>query len=290
MTVNWCCIWLGSRGLEIRPVMPHLGAEIAGLDLSAPLCDNAFAELEAAFNRHSVLVFHDQDLTPGQHIDFSKRFGELMIHVFAEDLLVDYPEIYRLSNIVHDGVRQGRPDAGQYWHSDLTYEPKPSLGSVMHALEAPAVGGDTLFVSTAHAYEQLSPAMQSMLEGLTATHEFSHAFGKSNTASIDVDQDHFDDRPPVEHPVVRVHSGTGRKCLFVNPGFTVAINELNGQESTAILDFLYRHMTRPEWVLRHHWRKGDVVMWDNRALMHRGVGDYDASTPRHMHRTTIEDA
>ncbi len=275
--------------MEIRPVMPHLGAEIAGVDLSAPIGDNLFAELDAAFNRHSVLVFHDQDLSPEQQIDFSKRFGKLMVHVFAEDLLEGYPEIFRLSNIVRDGVRQGRPDAGQYWHSDLTYVAKPSLGSVMHALEAPAAGGDTLFVSTAHAYEQLSPAMQAMLEGLTATHEFSHAFGKSNTTSIGVDRDHFDDRPPVEHPVVRTHAGTGRECLFVNPGFTVAINELNPEESTAILDFLYRHMTRPEWVLRHHWRKGDVVLWDNRALMHRGVGDYDASTPRHMHRTTIED-
>ena len=274
--------------MEIRPVMPHLGAEIAGVDLSAPLGDNAFAELEAAFNRHSVLVFHDQDLTPKQHIDFSKRFGPLMIHVFEEYLLEGYPEIFRLSNIVSDGVRQGRPDAGQFWHSDLTYEPKPSLGSVMYALEAPAIGGDTLFTSTAHAYEQLSPAMQTMLEGLTAIHEFAHAFGPSNTTSLKIDRGTFDERPPVEHPVVRTHAGTARKCLFVNPGFTVGIKELSHGESEAILDFLYRHMTRPEWVLRHRWRKGDVVIWDNRALMHRGVGDYDATTPRHMHRTTIE--
>lgn len=274
---------------EIRPITSHLGAEIADVDLSQPLENEAFDAIYDAFNRHSVLVFRGQELTPEQHIAFSRRFGPLMVHVFKEDLLEGYPEIYRLSNVVIDSVRQGRPDAGQYWHSDLTYEERPSVGSVMYALEVPDVGGDTMFVSTAHAYEQLSPVMQGMLEGLAAIHEFGHAFGRSNTTSIGVARETLDERPPVEHPVVRVHSGTGRKCLFVNPGFTVRIKGMTDAESDMLLDFLYRHMTRPEWVLRHKWRKGDVVMWDNRALMHSGVGDYDASTPRHMHRTTIED-
>ncbi|UCH75979.1 MAG: TauD/TfdA family dioxygenase [Rhodospirillales bacterium] len=274
---------------EIRPVTPVLGAEVANVDLAKPLSNAAFDAIHDAFNRHSVLVFHDQALTPEQHIEFSRRFGPLMVHVFAEDLLEGYPEIYRLSNVVVDGVRQGRPDAGQYWHSDLTYEERPSLGSVMHALEVPAVGGDTMFCSTAHAFEQLSPVMQKILEGLTAIHEFGHAFGRSNTTSIGVAQETLDRRPPVEHPVVRVHPATGRKCLFVNPGFTVKIKGMSDAESDLLLGFLYRHMTRPEWVLRHKWCKGDVVMWDNRALLHSGVGDYDASSPRHMHRTTIED-
>ena len=278
-----------SGGPEIRPITSHLGAEVAEVDLSKPLRNAAFDAILEAFNRHSVLVFHDQELTPEKHIAFSRRFGKLMVHVFAEDLLAGHPEIYRLSNVVIDGVRQGRPDAGQYWHSDLTYEEKPSLGSVMYALEVPPVGGDTMFVSTAHAFEQLSPVMQKMLEGLTAIHDFGHAFGRSNTTSIGVTQDTLDRRPPVAHPVVRVHPGTGRKCLFVNPGFTVRIEGMAAAESDVLLGFLYRHMTRPEWVLRHRWRKGDVVMWDNRALMHSGTGDYDAGTPRHMHRTTIED-
>jgi len=281
---------MSARGKpEIRPITTILGAEVANVDLSKPLGNEAFDAIHGAFNRHSVLVFHDQNLTPEHHIAFSRRFGPLMVHVFAEDLLDGYPEIYRLSNVVIDGVRQGRPDAGQYWHSDLTYEATPSLGSVMYALEVPPVGGDTLFASTAHAFEQLSPVMQTLLDGLTAIHEFGHAFGRSNTTSIAVAQEALDRRPPVEHPVVRVHPGTGRKCLFVNPGFTVKIKGMNDAESEVLLGFLYRHMTRPEWVLRHRWRKGDVVMWDNRALLHSGTGDYDAGTPRHMHRTTIED-
>jgi len=279
----------GNGRPEIRPITPFLGAEVADIDLSRPMGNEAFDEIYDAFNRHSVLVFRDQDLTPEQHVEFSRRFGPLMIHVFDEDLLPGHPEIYRLSNVVIDGVRQGRPDAGQYWHSDLTYEKNPSLGSVMHALEVPDVGGDTMFVSTAHAWEQLSPTMQAMLEGLTAVHEFGHAFGRSNRTSIGVEQETLDRRPPVEHPVVRIHSGTGRKCLFVNPGFTVRVKGMTDEESELLLGFLYRHMTRPEWVLRHKWRKADVVIWDNRALMHSGTGDYDASMPRHMHRTTIEE-
>lgn len=274
---------------EIRPITSILGAEVANVDLSEPLANSTFAAIRDAFNRHSVLVLHDQDLTPDQHIAFSRRFGPLMVHVFTEDLLDGHPEIYRLSNVVIDGVRQGRPDAGQYWHSDLTYESTPSLGSVMYALEVPPFGGDTMFVSTAHAFEQLSPVMQDLLGDLTAIHEFGHAFGRSNTRSIGVAEETLVRRPPVEHPVVRAHAETGRKCLFVNPGFTVKIKGMTDAESDMLLGFLYRHMTRPEWVLRHKWRKGDVVMWDNRALMHSGVGDYDASTPRHMHRTTIED-
>lgn len=274
---------------EIRPITSILGAEVANVDLSEPLANSTFAAIRDAFNRHSVLVLHDQDLTPDQHIAFSRRFGPLMVHVFTEDLLDGHPEIYRLSNVVIDGVRQGRPDAGQYWHSDLTYESTPSLGSVMYALEVPPFGGDTMFVSTAHAFEQLSPVMQNLLGDLTAIHEFGHAFGRSNTRSIGVAEETLVRRPPVEHPVVRAHAETGRKCLFVNPGFTVKIKGMTDAESDMLLGFLYRHMTRPEWVLRHKWRKGDVVMWDNRALMHSGVGDYDASTPRHMHRTTIED-
>ncbi len=275
---------------EIRPITSVLGAEVASVDLSRPLADGTFEAIREAFDRHSVLVFRDQELTPEQHIAFSRRFGPLMVHVFAEDLLDGYPEIYRLSNVVIDGVRQGRPDAGQYWHSDLTYEERPSLGSVMYALEVPPVGGDTMFASTAHAFEQLSPVMQGMLEGLTAIHEFGHAFGRHNTTSLGVAQDTLDRRPPVAHPVVRVHPGTGRKCLFVNPGFTVRIEGMRDAESALLLDYLYRHMTRPEWVLRHRWRTRDVVMWDNRALLHSGTGDYDAGTPRHMHRTTIADA
>lgn len=274
--------------VEIRPLTPILGAEVVGVDLSTELDSATFASVRDAFNQHSVLVFREQELTPDQQVAFSRRFGNLMVHVLKEALLDGHPEIYRLSNVVKGGKAQGRPNAGQYWHSDLTYEAHPSLGSLLYGLQVPDVGGDTMFVSTAHAFETLSPTMQRFLENLTAEHTFAHAF-RNRGPSPTISQSTFDERPPVTHPVVRTHPETGRKCLFVNPGFTVKINELSAEESDVLLEFLYRHMTRPEVVLRHKWHDGDAVLWDNRATAHRGVGDYDASKPRHMHRTTIED-
>lgn len=274
--------------LKITPITPALGAEISGVDLSAPLSNADFDAVHDALVTHSLLVFRDQDLSPKAQVEFSRRFGPLMIHVLKEALIEDQPEIYKVSNLTEDGKPKGRAYAGQYWHSDLTYEPRPSLGSVLYGVQVPECGGDTLFASTANAYETLSPAMQEFLDGLTAEHHFAHAFrGGSNPAARKGDP--LDERPPVNHPIVRTHPESGRKCLFVNEGFTVKINELSASESTTLLAFLCDHMSCPQTVLRHRWQNGDAVLWDNRALVHRAVDDYGDNSPRHMHRTTIED-
>ena len=274
--------------ITITPLTPNLGAEISGVDLSAPLSNADFDAIHRAFVTHSVLVFRDQDLSPEAQIDFSRRFGPLMVHVLKEALLEGHPEIYKISNIVEDGKAQGRAYAGQYWHSDLTYEPRPSLGSLLYGIEVPECGGDTLFASTAHAYDTLSPAMRDMLEGLEAEHHFAHAFrGGTNPAGRKGDP--LSERPPVVHPVIRTHPETGRKCIFINDGFTVRILGLTPAENETIMGFLREHMSRAEIVLRHRWRNGDAVLWDNRALIHRGVDDYGDNQHRHMHRTTIED-
>lgn len=274
--------------MQINPMTPILGAEVLGVDLSQPIDGATFGAINDALVKHSVIVIRDQDLSPEALIDFSRRFGPLMVHVLKEALLDGHPEIYKLSNVKKNGQAQGRANAGQYWHSDLTYEPVPSLGSVLYGIEVPECGGDTLFASTAHAIETLSEPMQGMLEELTAEHLFAHAFrGGSNPAARKGDP--LSERPPVVHPVVRTHPESGRKCLFVNDGFTVRINEVTPAESQALLAYLYGHMTRPEVVYRHKWRRGDAVVWDNRALVHRGVGDYDETQHRHMYRTTIED-
>ena len=274
--------------MEVQRITPVLGAKIIGVDLSKPLSNADFDAVHDAFVSHSVLIFSDQNLSAQNMIDFSNRFGPLMIHVLKDSLLEGYPEIYKLSNRRTKGKSEGRAYAGQYWHSDLTYEPRPSLGSLLYGIEVPEVGGDTLFASTAYAFETLSPALQTMLEGLTAEHLFAHAFrGGINRAARTGDP--LNERPAVSHPVVRSHSVTGRKSLFVNEGFTVRINELSPGESSALLSFLFDHMTRPDVVLRHHWRPGDAILWDNRALVHRGVNDYGDDDIRHMYRTTIED-
>ena len=274
--------------IKVSPATPILGAEVTGVEHAEPLDDATFRAINDAFVAHSVICIPGQDLTPEQLVAFSARFGPLMVHVLKEALLDGHPEIYRLSNKKVDGKAQGRPNAGQYWHSDLTYEPVPSLGSVMYGLEVPAFGGDTLFASTAHAFETLSKPMQEFLEGLTAEHHFAHAFrGGTNPAARAGDP--LGERPPVEHPVVRTHPESGRKCIFVNDGFTVRIKGVTAAESAALMAFLNAHMTRAEVVYRHHWRTGDVIIWDNRALVHRGVGDYDETKTRHMYRTTIAD-
>ena len=274
--------------LTVSPATPILGAEISNVDLSKPLEDALFREINDALVQHSVIVIRDQNLTPVSLINFSKRFGPLMIHVLKDALLDNYPEIYRLSNKKKNGNPEGRAYAGQYWHSDLTYEVNPSMGSVLYGIEVPECGGDTLFSSTAHAYETLSEPIQNMLNYLTAEHLFAHAFRGGRNSKVRP-KDPLNDRPLVEHPVVRTHPESGRKCLFINEGFTVRIKGVTLSENGALLAFLFAHMTRPEVVYRHKWQSGDVVVWDNRALIHRGVGDYGNDQPRHMHRTTIED-
>ncbi len=278
--------------MTCRQMTPNLGAEITGIDI-ANLDNKTFDTIYDAFNRHSVVVIRDQNITPEQHVDFSRRFGKLMIHVLKDELLEEHPEVYLISNVVENGKPQGRPNAGQYWHSDLTYEKTPSKGSVMYAVEVPECGGDTMFAHTAAAYDALSEPMKEFLDDKTAIHHFRHAiekYTKNIPGTAPVPEEALNARPPVEHPVIRMHPETGRKCLFVNPGFTVRIKDLALDESDTILEHLYRHMTKPQFFYRHSWQPRDIVLWDNRSLMHCAVGDYGPEQRRHMHRTTIMDS
>ena len=272
--------------ISVTKISPTIGAVVSGVDLSQPLDNETFNDLYEAFNRHSVLLLPDQKLSPDQHVAFSRRFGELEEHVLREDLLEGHPEIYILSNKYKDGVRVGRANAGWYWHTDLSYQTNPSKASFMHALEIPSIGGDTSFVSTAAAYAALSEPMTQMLAGLTAEHSFRNGYEKFSKRWADpISEEAFAARPPVVHPVIRTHPETGRKSIYVNEGFTTRIMELTHEESEALLAFLYKHCTRPEFMYRHRWSGNDFVMWDNRVTMHHALGDYDED--RYMHRTTI---
>ncbi len=198
--------------------------------------------------------------------------------------------MFLISNVKDKGKPIGAIRAGQYWHSDCSYMERPTLASLLHALQIPSYGGDTLFASTARAYDELSDTMKSFLGGLRAVHDYTNAY--------DTFFAQFPDRPPlseaekakvppVEHPVVRTHPETGRKALFVNPGFTRRIVGMTDAESRAILDFLFAHATQPHLVYRHMWAPGDLVVWDNRATWHLAVADYDMDERRHLHRTSI---
>jgi len=270
----------------VNPLSTVLGAEMVGADLAQPMDEALFGELRQAWlDANGVLVFRDQNLTPEQHVAFSRRFGPLEKHVLAKYLLPGFPEIYRVSNKVENGEPQGREKAGTYWHSDLSYMRPAALASLLYGIEIPPVGGDTMFCGLHAAYDALSPRMQALLEGLSAMHDFGYA-SRGVFKGEQADQRQIDTAPAVEHPVITTHPETGRKVLFVNPGFTSHIVDLRPAESRALLDFLFAHMTQPEFIYRHRWSARDLVMWDNRCTMHYAIADYDAVGDRYMHRTT----
>lgn len=264
-----------------RPLCGALGAEVAGLDLSQPLDDAVFAEVEAAFHEHVVLVFPDQHWTPAQQVAFTARFGPVEEHPLrSRPGLPEHPEVLVLVN--EPGTRGARNDI---WHSDISFSATPPLGSVLYALQVPEGYGDTMFCNMVAAYAKLSPALQDLLRPLKAVHSAAglaarNNAGDNNASPIARVPD------PVEHPVVRTHPGNGRLALYVNPWFTERFSGMTVEESRPLLDFLAREATRPENVYRHRWRQHDVVMWDNRAAMHYAVRDYDEAQVRVMHRTT----
>ena len=275
---------------EIRRLSPVLAAEIVGLDLSRSLNDSDFATIRSAFDEHSVLLFRDQrHLMPEQHIAFSRRFGPLEVHVQERFLLPGHREILIVSNVFENGQPIGLVDAGHYWHSDLSYLAEPSLGSMLHAQELPAEGGDTLFVSMHAAYDALDGAMKARIATLEAEHSYlarNRKQGEGNPHRPQLDQQTAAKVPPVVHPVVRVHPGSGRPALFVNEGFTTRIIGLPEDESRELLTFLFAHMTQPRFIYRHRWQPHDLVFWDNRATIHLATG-CPPHLRRRLYRTTV---
>ena len=276
--------------ISIQKVAPAVGAAVKGIDLSVPVPPDTLNVIEQALAEHGVLVFRDQQLTPAQHVAFSHRFGPLETHVISEALLEGYPEIYVVSNVVEDGKPKGRAYAGTYWHSDLSYKAVPAMASMMYALQIPEIGGDTMFANMYLAYDTLSSGMQQMLAQLSAVHDFGHAdkhFFSKRGAAARLNEVAKKKTPPVEHPVVRTHPTTGRKALFINPGFTSCFVDMTEEESEPLLAYLFNHITQPAFIYRHRWEVNDLVFWDNRCIIHHAIRDYGEDTPRHMHRTTI---
>jgi len=284
-----------TMAVSIHPFDTALGAEVRGLDLSRPVGDAEFAAVEEAYRTRSVLLFRDQELTPEQHIDFSRRFGKLEIHVLDQWRHREHPEILIVSNIKDEGRHIGVPHAGRYWHTDLSYMQAPSRGSLLYALEIPQEDGrslgDTCYTSTAAAYDALSDDVKARIENLRATFSLSHH--RSKLMADGADQSPLTEEqqakvPMAVHRIVQTHPVTGRKCLFVNEGHTVEILDFPQEEGRALLDMLFRHVTKPEFVYRHRWQVGDVLMWDNVATQHIATFDYALPQRRYLHRTTLE--
>ncbi len=282
--------------MEITLSPAPLGAEIAGLNLARPLDKDTFRAVEDLFHSRGVIVFRDQNLTPEQHIAFSRTLGNLEIHVATQYLKPGYPEILIVSNVVEDGRNIGLADAGQYWHSDLSYISNPSRCSLLYALEVPVrdgvVLGETLFASAAYAYDTLPAHLRERLKGLTAIHRYGDRYRKQQSAGGRgaLTQEQLRKVPDVRHPVIRRHPITQRKVLFVNEGFTTAIEGMAAEESEELLQRLYAHIVRPEALYTHRWRAGDLLLWDNCLTQHRAVRNYELPLRRLMHRTTVAGA
>ena len=283
-----------SQDFVIRPAPSaagDLGAEVVGLDLSKPLSDADFHRLQQAHWKHHVLVFRDQRITPAQHVAFSRRWGPLQIHVLRQFQLAGHPEILQVSNIRDaQGNPEGLGDAGQLWHSDLSYKEVPSLGSLLHAQELPDEGGDTLFADQHAAYDALPEALKKQLDGLQAEHGYLLHYEKLREKSPwrpVLTQAQIDEVKPAVHPVVHTHPGNGQKALFVSEHFTGRIVGLPEDESRDLLAQLFAHSTQPQFVYRHQWQPHDLVFWDNRSVQHLAAG-----TPEHLrrklYRTTVE--
>lgn len=268
--------------MDITPLTGSLGAEIHGADIRK---DTDFAAIQAAFSEHSVIVLRNQTITPADHLAFARRFGEINVNRFFKPV-EGHPEI---ATVFKD--KDQKEAVGEGWHTDHSYDTEPALGSILHALEMPPFGGDTLFVSMGAAYDALSPDMRNFLRGLTAVHSSRHVFGQSAQDSEAVKSGRLANAEAAtqdaRHPVVIRHPLSGRLGLYVNPVFTTHIEGLTPDESDAILNMLYRHCQQPEFQCRVRWQVGDVTMWDNRATWHKAINDYHGYR-RLMHRVTVE--
>ncbi len=248
------------------PLSPHLGAEIAGIDLSRPLTNRQVDDLHGALATHQVLFFRDQSLDYDSAKALGRHFGELHIHPNTPGP-AGHPEILP----IHADANSKRV-AGERWHSDVSCDAEPPLGSILYLHTVPPVGGDTLFASQYAAYDALSPRMQAYLDGLTAFHDGGPNYRATN-AKIGVAET-GKVYPSATHPVVRTHPVTGRKALYVNGTFTQRINGLPEDEASALLTFLCAHATKPDFQVRFRWRPNSVAFWDNRAVQHLAVWDY----------------
>jgi alpha-ketoglutarate-dependent taurine dioxygenase len=271
--------------VTVRPVTEAVGAEISGVDLRS-LNDQDFAAIERAWTRHSMILLRGQQLRDDDLLAFSRRFGELDRHdSLPRDRHPDYPELLLVTNIPE---KDGKPSAskytGQQWHSDMSFTPVPSLGSLLRGITIPPVGGDTMFTNMYRAYDTLSDGMKKMIEGLHGIHTGGRKVDDPNS---DREKEQRKINPPIAQPVVRVHPETGRKALYIGEKVSCFVG-MTPEESRPLIDYLVKHATRPQFVYRHQWRQDDIVLWDNRCTMHIALGDYEEGEIRHLERTTVK--
>jgi taurine dioxygenase len=279
-----------SMSIEVRKVAGGFAGEVLGADLTRA---EDFEPVYQAFLDYGVVAVRGGPLAPEAQIAFSKRFGPLMGRRPSTPdkvLMPGHPEIILLSNRREKGQKVGISDAGRYWHSDLDFEKKPNMATVVHAVEIPPIGGDTVFADLEMAYAALPNALKQRIEGKRAAHTFKKHYLEVMAAGSDrppLTPEQIENLAETYHPIARTHPVTGRKAVFINPGHTTHVEGLEAEESAELLETLFEYCLRPAHIYRHKWSVGDTVVWDNRQVIHNAE-PYDMSLyTRHMHRCSI---
>lgn len=280
---------------EVIPSGKILGATVAGLDLAAPLTDADFKGVLKALGDYGVLRFPRQQLTAQQLVDFSARFGKLEINVANAFQEPGLPQIMILSNIVENGKPIGLSDAGQSWHTDMSYSKVVAFANVLYGIKIPRRNGKTLgnteFCNMHAAYQDLPDDLKRKLDGKTVTHDFAKFWDmmrrEKGSQRPPLTEAQRKAKPPVVHPIFLTHPLTGRKVLYANPGYSMRINELPQNESDDILAFLFEHQIRPEYRYAHVWEEGDLMLWEDIGTIHNAVADYGPDEPRLIKRCQV---
>lgn len=273
----------GIPGFQVRPLSTLMAAEVIGLDLSRPFDETTREAVHRAFLTHQLLVFRDQNLSKPQQISFTQQFGALERHTKLNRGADDFPLLHVVSNLNDEGKPSGTVKS-TLWHTDKSFRPEPSMATLLHAITMPPNGGDTVFANMYAAYEALPEREKAFLKGKMVVH--SWALSRENVGRV-LSEDEKRDAPPNSHPLARAHPETGRIALFIGMHAS-HIENMPFEEGRAKILELEAHATQPQFTFRHSWRMGDLLMWDNRCLLHRADPNFDAATyPRVLHRTCL---
>ena len=279
---------LATRRLDTAPLHPAFGAEVRGVDLARDLTDALFAAIRAEFNRSSLLLFRNQSLAPAGQENLTARFGTIETHVLSEFTLPDHPAVMVLSNEVADGKPVGGHKIGWHWHTDLTYYPRPCMATMLHAIEIPAEGGDTLFASLTSAYDALPPALRSRVDPMKAIHSYAYMRSIRYPNAAPMRPEQLERVRDMVHPLIRTHPETGRRALYVSEYIIREFEGMTLEDSQALLAELNAFATEDRFVYRHRWQVGDLLIWDNRATMHKATPYDDVRYRRRMHRSMVQ--
>ena len=282
--------------IQVEPANAVIGAIIHDLDLSKQLDEETASQVRDLFYQYSVLCFRGQNLAEADFVRFSHIFGDLETHFLSEYQRPGHPEIYVVSNIVENGKAIGISDAGTEWHTDSSWAKAPSAASILYAVEVPVrqgvVLGNTLFSSMTAAYDTLDPDLRGKLKELRASHGYEHRHAQRMKAAGSTRKELTEEQKKratgATHPVIRTHPVTAKSCVYVNKWFTTGLVGVPEQEAEPLLQSVYSHVTKDDFIYRHKWQKGDVIIWDNCAVQHKAIQDYALPERRLMWRTTVQ--